>query len=327
MRHLKLGVHLQGVSEPALAWARVAPIVKAIDSVRPFQAAQDGALRVFRHYFPTQSLDRNPNAAAAEIIQALHGYNHQALFVELFNECYQDGAELDRYIEWTRQATIFLHGAGYLVAGFSFSTGNPTEYPGAWERLRAARYAGVDALSLHQYWNGRTGTFTEWNALRHRLVHQWTEGDHPPILITECGADAVEGGPSGWKLCGITAQQYAAQLKAYDWAISQDDYVLGATVFGGAPGPDWVNFSTDELDVEPFRGLPPRVIWLPEGGATMLSDNYVIDPETRAEIARLGWTPAGSYDSTPESYGVTVCREGLIYYLNGPGIYRNIPFG
>lgn len=65
---------------------------------------------------------------------------------------------------------------------------------------------------------------------------------------------------------------------------------------------------------------------LEETTNTFEPDAFVIDPETRAAISARGWTPAGSYDPSPESFGVTVCNEGLCYYINATNEYRFVSF-
>lgn len=57
----------------------------------------------------------------------------------------------------------------------------------------------------------------------------------------------AEGGTVGWKLSGITGEEYVRLLKAYDTELQRDDFVLGATVFTAGPTPDWANFDTDEI--------------------------------------------------------------------------------
>ncbi len=331
---MKVGCHLQTnpVSDPGMEWAKQAAIVKQMDGTAALRAAQPGAIKVFRKYFSQQPLS-DPIGHAAEIVQALGGYHDDNLYVELYNECYQDRPALDDYITWTEQAAVFLHGAGYKVAGFGFSTGNPTVYPDAWKYLRSRGYGGVNAISMHEYWNGRTGLLTDWNALRHRQVHQWTGGQHPPFIISECGADAVEGGPSGWKLCGISAASYVTQLTHFEMEIEQDDYVLGAVVFGGSPTPDWWAFSTDGLDTSYFHGLPPRTTWAPDGAnppEVLQSVIFNHDADTVAKLEELGWTPKSdgvrvyAPNRKPTGTYQVECAEGsLIYaYATGEWIVR-----
>ena len=315
-------------------WAKRSPVVKQMDGTSALRAAQPGAIKVFRKYFASQSLSMSPSQAVSQIVGVLGDYRDPNLYVELFNECYQDGQPLEDYCGWTAEAVTFLHAAGLKVAGFGFSTGNPTVYPDAWLYLQSRGYAGVDAISMHEYWNGKNGQFTEWNALRHRQIHQWTNGNHPAFIITETGADAVEGGPSGWKLCNIDGNTYIAQLHRYGLELDQDDYVLGATVFGGSPTPDWANFSTDDLVTSTFVGLPPRTSWSPnsllENGMTIEdiatkpqrddpSHNYGIWDHTGI-IGTMGAIRAAWADTPDWQAILEIGGEAVV--IDSHGIYR-----
>jgi len=238
----KLGPHIQLQSSPSYEWARVAPIVKQMDGTNFLQAAPAGAVTIFRKYYQTQDIFRPGGDMANEIMAALGGF--RPTYVELYNEPdHTWGTQLDRLINFTAEATAALHGYGLLVAGFSFSTGNPED--GDWLYIQANGFAGVDALAVHEYW-GNQG-FTEWNALRHRRIHNILGGNHPPFVITECGRDAVEGGAPGWIASGVSAEQYLGELAQYDQKLSEDSYVIGGTVFTCAPSPTWANFDMDQL--------------------------------------------------------------------------------
>lgn len=236
---VKLGPHVILPSAPALRWEAGAPVVKGLDDTAVFSKVPSNAIRVFRHYFATQSL-QNPQGVANTIINALNDYDHSNLYVEVYNEAYQSSAEIQDYCDFLTQVITYLHAANLKVAAFSFSTGNP-DYP-VWSYIRSRRFCGADAVAIHEYW-GDQG-FTLQNALRHRTL--WQVGD-PKILITECGRDAVEGGKAGWKISNITQDEYINELVAYDLQIQQDSYILGATPFTAGPTPDWQNFSTDEI--------------------------------------------------------------------------------
>lgn len=258
----KLGPHVILLTDPVRPWVEQAPVVKALDDPTPLKLARSSKVLVFRKYFPDQDLGRlSPERAVREIISALGGFNDPRLYVELLNECYQYmWWGFADYVAWTARAAELLHQAGYKVAGFSFSTGTPrldTDPGGAeeWLYLKAHGYAGVDAIAIHAYW-GQQG-FTEWHALRHRRVHEILGPGHPPFVITECGRDAVEGGQGGWRRDGISAEEYAQELLAYDAELARDDYVLGAAVFTSRSfDPTWDPFAVE--DVVPFvlRSLP-----------------------------------------------------------------------
>lgn len=248
----KLGPHVQFETSPAMDWARVAPIVKELDTTNALRAAPPGAITIFRKYYEFQDINRSGADVANEILGALGGFHPS--YVELFNETKQRvGDGLERHVEFTREAVDVLHRAGVAVAGFSFSTGQPEggfvpNFSGTddWLYLRDQGFAGVDSVAIHEYW-GHQG-FTLWNALRHRKVHEWLGGQHPPFVITECGRDAVEGGAAGWLASGISAEQYLQELVAYDYAIQQDPYMIGGTPFtAGAAGGKWLYFDVDTL--------------------------------------------------------------------------------
>jgi len=243
----KLGPHIIRNTNAAMEWTRKAAIVKSIDDIGPLANAPEGAIRVYRRYLPDQEgLARaSPQAVANAILTGLRGYNHPRLYVEVFNEYRQTAAEIAFHADVVEQVTATLHRAGYRVAGFSFSTGNPE--PEVWQFLRSRGFCGVDAIALHEYWGMRG--FSTWNALRYRRVHEWLGGQHPPFVITECGRDAVEGaeGRPGWQRQGVTGDQYVRELLSYAAELEKDGYVLGGTVFTCGPYSDFAGFDVDGL--------------------------------------------------------------------------------
>lgn len=256
----KLGVHIIRPTAAAMKLAAHMPVVKAIDSTAPLQAAQPGAIKVYRLYLT----DAEQNdylygvdggvRLANRVMYALNGYRDANLYVELLNEKGQrlhNG--LIEHVRMMKEAVPILHTAGLKVAGFSFSTGNPERED--WEYLRIHQFCGVDAIAIHTYW-GNYG-LTVYNALRYRMVHTWLNGVHPPFVITECGRDAVEGGRAGYKLDGITDDVYLHELSLYAHALNDDEYVLGATIYTAGATPDWAYFDIDDLDLSQFYGLPP----------------------------------------------------------------------
>lgn len=247
----KLGPHGIQATGDVLTWAAKAPIVKAVGSPNILRVARPDAIKIWRWYFEIQDINRN----GAFILEAALGHLGDAPcdLIELYNETAQHGYEgLDRYITFHEEAVAYLESIrpdlpasqrNLQILGYSFSTGCPEQAD--WELLRRRKYGGVKVIGLHCYW-GRQG-YTEWHALRYRKAHEWTEGDHPPFVISECGIDAIEGGPKGWKLWPMSGQQYLDQLKGYDTELAKDTYVIGGTPFTGGPTPDWNNFNTDEL--------------------------------------------------------------------------------
>ncbi len=222
-----------------MAWAARAPVVKSLDRVDVLEAAQPDAIRVFRHYFPTDTTS-DPDGTVAAILAALAGYRHPGLYVEVWNEAHPTLAQQKR-------AVALLHAAGLKAAGPSWGTGDYTQAD--WD---TAVSAGWNALAVHAYW-GNQG-FTQWHALR--FASYWKPG-HPPVIVSECGRDNVEGGAAGWQKSGLSADAYLAELIAYGNILGGLPYVLGATVFTSGPTNDWQAFSTDSFSDKIPGGVPP----------------------------------------------------------------------
>lgn len=110
-----------------------------------------------------------------------------------------------------------------------------------------------DAISLHAYWS--SAGLTRWNSTRWRLFPR----PAVPILVTECGRDRVRDGPNGtylppgdgpafgWRAQGLTAEQFLAELAAYDAQLRADG--VYAVVFTTSPDDEWTakGFSVDDL--------------------------------------------------------------------------------
>lgn len=242
---MKLGPAGQNYSEAVKRWARVAPITKLIDDPGIFNDTPDSAIKLFRAYVGDGNKD--VQAVYRTIIGNLKGYRHANLYCEIVNEPPQfDSA----FIDFAEQMVGLLHAAGIKVAAPCWSTGTPEE--NTWQAWRARGWAGIDACALHGYW-GSQG-FTPWHALR--FPRFWQPGD-PPVIVSECGRDAIEGGKGGWKRDGLSPQAYAAELLAFNAELEKLPYVLGATPFTGGPAPEWDNFDTDPLVDLILAGQPP----------------------------------------------------------------------
>jgi len=319
-----------------MAWSRVAPTVKALDSTEPLSIARPDAVRVFRRYFrgqPTTTADAQ--RVAAEIIVALGGYYHHKLYVEIYNELGRD--EIRASLDFFRTVTHILQIVGYKVALPCWATGNFEAED--WDLLRSLNWLGADCIALHAYWN-RNG-LTEWNALRYRKY--WRLND-PPILITECGRDRVRDGDfgsyigaEGWKLDGVSREAYLAEARAFDCEISKDSYVIGAHWFTIGEDDRWRFYGLDDMAVGEFAG-PGPVIPARRGIVTGYPDaawrpsaNYGY-PITGArgrlghEIVFLVDHIAQGYESGVSSWFATsggvsahylVCRDGrIIQYVD-----------
>lgn len=303
---MSLGPHVLNATPEALAWAKRARIVKALDRVDVLQLAPPDSVRVFRHYFPQQNLD-DPIGAANAIIGALGGYHHPNLYVEVWNEVHPAVAQL-------KEAVAFLHGTGYKVAGASWGTGDYTDKDWA-----LAKIAGVDAISVHAYWG--TQGLTTWHALRYRQF--WRPGD-PPVILSEVGRDAVEGGLGGWKKDGLTDEQYLAELAAYAAEIAKDSYVLGATPFSSGPTSDWSQFDMDTISARIPTGAPPVVVApppKPTGGPPVIAPKpptFTVGPGVLALMATQGDKPESDEHYVVDQNGAVFKSETF----GAKGIYQ-----
>lgn len=278
----KLGPHFTKWSvrtQECETWTRCAPTVKSIDSYYPLAWSLDATVKVFRHYFVDQNLDARPEDVANAILTSLGGYRHPKLFVEVYNEISRPNTA--KYVELLKMVIPLLHGAGVKVAGPSWGTGDYNA-----EEWAMCRGIGLDAIALHCYW-GSQG-FSVWNAFRYRQF--WKYGD-PPVLITECGRDAIEGGQAGWRNCGLTPDQYRLELLAYDQSLVWDKYVIGATVFTAAATSDWAAFDVDGLGL--YHLFSGTGMDLPAVDAPNIKDRQTVSKEEVGRWASDVWNRAG----------------------------------
>ena len=250
MSTMKLGPHIIISSAPAMAWATRAPIVKALNDTAPLIAAQPNAWRIWRQSYANEGDTSDPVGTVNLSINALKGYNHPRLIVQIWTGAHPTRAQLTVAVD-------HCHALGYLTCGSSHFTGDYKQAD--WDDDEAA---GVDFHGPQCYW-GNQG-FTLDNALRYRQF--WKPGNKP-VVIPECGRDEIEGGGHGWQNSNISAQSYLAELLSYNDAISPDSYVIGATPFTAGPTPDWQPFSTDSFsDQIPGGAIVPTPFPNPTGG-------------------------------------------------------------
>lgn len=303
----KLGPHGILTTDAGLAWARRAPIVKQLDRTNLLRAARQHIPVIYRRFWHDQKqvLRLGGSWAALAVVAGLQGFRHPNLYVEgMCETCQRLGDGLEEHVEWTKQFVAECHRHGVKVAGFAFSTGNPE--PEDMLYLQKHNFAGVDALSIHEYW-GNQG-FTKHHALRHREMHRYLNGQHPPIMITECGRDRVEGGKGGWQLDGVSEEKYLSELREYDALLQADTYVIGATPFTSGPTGDWWAFDMD--------GLSDRM----EGGDPVQDQALLCElfPELYKQWTELGGDPEGAFrnhllgigvlSATPEAF-TALCEQ------------------
>lgn len=285
-----IGPHIIIRTDAALAWARRAPIVKVIGDPFALRQAQAGAITIFRSFFTQSEQDAfNIGMILDRTFVQLDSF--RPTYIELFNEhAVRLSERLADHMALVKAAVPQIHAYGSKVAAFSFPVGCPEADD--WLYIRDHNFGDADAIALHEYW-AKQG-FSDWTALRHRRVHEWLNGHHPPFIITECGRDAVrqEGGDKqpGWKLQGVSSEDYAAELRAYNAQIEKDAYVIGATVFTAGPTGDWDNFSTDEIS-----HLIPSDSVAPQGGETMPWDRHEVFDLVQKKLGGQGYNPADAF--------------------------------
>ncbi|MEM7128758.1 MAG: hypothetical protein AAF702_20665 [Chloroflexota bacterium] len=187
--------------------------------------------------------------------------------------------EMKRLADFEAERTRLLGERGIRSVIGNFATGGPDlEF---WEHFISALQAASQYngwLGLHEYsaptiyylstrdnqnrYPGIAPHDDGWLTLRYRKVYnQYLKpaGLAIPLVFTECGVDGLvragRGGPAdarGWQdfqrywaengygLWGPGA--YIEQLVWYDEALRQDDYVIGACIYGMATSGQWLSY-------------------------------------------------------------------------------------
>lgn len=338
-----LGPHAQIGSDAAKAWFKVAPCGKAVDQVSLLKLMRPDAFKVHRHYWPNQALSNNASMAADAAIATLGGWNDPLLFVEGYNEVSQSfNTDLARLIDWYAVFSRRCHDRGYRSCGPGFSVGNPPDGDGgtakeAWLMIQGKNFGEVDLLLINEYFGSYSPVpvagreWAESTILRHRWIHKWTNGQHPPLFLGETGYDAVEVGGSPVAYSGFRLRPsygetgYLTDLKLLEIELQKDIAigVIGAVVYEAGPVlPQWREFDVDPMHLENHFYGPPPAWWTPQEDPVPY---YVIDSATRQAIAARGWTPASDY-VVEAGGGHVFCEQGICYYLNGPALFKFVNF-
>lgn len=163
------------------------------------------------------------------------GYNEPAI---------HDAELMSWYARFEKKRVEILAAHGLKACIGNFSTGMPPVDREIWQ----AFYPAIDAamrnggvLGLHEYsapdmdWLFDHDIGEGWLTGRYRKVYRQfliPDGRVIPLIITECG---IDGGVRGEAMKGWRSYQgpdeYFNQLVWYDGLLSEDDYVLGATIF------------------------------------------------------------------------------------------------
>lgn len=263
---MRLGPHVQirgNLGSDGRAWAQRASIVLAVDDPEPLRLARPDAFRLFRKFWPQQDIWRHGGEVAALSLAAAGDAPVDGLL--LYVECAQTIEEgLARYVDFHKEAEDWLrqNAPNVGLVGYNWSVGKP-EQDGI--QYVQSKGWGCRWLGMHCYWSGRGG-LDEWYAYRYRKVHEWAP-NHPPILLTECGRDAVLGDHPGWIAQGISPEGYAQELLAYDTGLPS--YVLGGVVFTAGPAGNFLSFDTENISRYMPAGTPIDFKTTPTGGSSM----------------------------------------------------------
>lgn len=256
---MKLWPHVNAFQAGVREAATGAAGIKVLDHSDPTwlrSRRNAGAFTLGRVYVPFGYLTESTVDAYAD--QVLDMWTMDAYSaVEFANEERQGSrAEIASLAALTVRFCRRVRPHGVRVVGGNFSMGNPNDLSW-WDAFRPA-LDELDYLGLHEYSRPTMQTDASWHCLRYRRVHDYLRGDHPPVVITECGLDwGGDGARDGWRARGVSAEDYAAQLRWYDQELQRDPYVLGAAVYCLGQFGDWWSFD--------LRGEPALYVWKGDG--------------------------------------------------------------
>lgn len=282
----KLSIHIRDYPDGIFdAVGRMQPgIIKVFehDSEMNIDALRRAAkpLVIYRHF--TENNDFQAHSAADFVAElerrgTLGKLKGRGILWEGINEpgIGEEGNAADRararaLNDWYIEFAQLMHARGERVAGFSWSTGNPTDRHLGWIIPLISQAAqAVDAHAFHEYTKPRSPTpRSDWG--RYRLFERALPPEaRKPVVITEAGIDDIgDAHTSGWIAQGLTARAYVDLLAGYDALLGEDSYVLGATVYT-LKDPGWPSF---EIDGEALSTLADHVS--SQGGGMVLGDTW-----------------------------------------------------
>ena len=318
----KLSIHLRDYPAGIFdAVGRMQPsIIKVFehDSEMNIDALRHAArpLVIYRHF--TDNNDFQAHSAADFVAElerrgTLDKLKGRGILWEGINEpgIGEEGNAADRararaLNDWYLEFAQLMHARGERVAGFSWSTGNPTDNHLRWIIPLISQAAqAVDAHAFHEYAKPRSPTpRSDWG--RYRLFERaLPPAARKPVVITEAGIDDI-GNPqaSGWIAQGLTARAYIDLLASYDTLLGEDDYVLGATVYT-LKDPGWPSF---EIDGEALHTLADHVS--SRGGGIVLDGAWPTRKLSAPGVAEASSLTAGSTETAPAITIRIVNQEG-----------------
>lgn len=314
----KISVHVSGYVEKTFdILERMQPsVIKVYDqpsemNIDEIRRRCPGAVLIYRQY-TNLNLHSSADEYFAEINNTFSKLRGRGIYWEGLNEpvpqSVEDAQKLNRW--FVRYAEI-MHAHGELVAGFSWSTGNPT--PAKWDIIvpnviEAA--AACDIHAFHEYYStwGHDGDWGRYRAFEAALPAYARK----PVVITEAGLDDNGNNFTGGYRGKITFQEYIEILRAYDAVLMQDPYCLGATVFA------WADWNWPSFELNPMIDLVADYVASVGGGA------YIPRPFPKPDFEPQ---PTYTFTVTPSSilvgqsatltWNVEGVREA---YLDGEGV-------
>ncbi len=247
----RLGWHVNAWTAEATRSIQVAPThLKLLntalnpETVRDWQArAGPDKLLVYRHVFDGGD-DRDVlgrcDVLSREAEQLLP---FGPVIVETpWNEERQFAEHVAAYAADTITATRILRARGFKVAVGHYSVTWPTDEV---FRRFAPAIAEADYYSAHEYYADRLVDAPDSHIGRAaRQMAMLPESQRRPILLTEFGVDRGVLGSQyarqGWRDAGLTAEQYAAELRW--WAMRMPSSVTAMFVFAAGGIYGWQSF-------------------------------------------------------------------------------------
>ncbi len=220
-------------------------VVKLVDPSVDFkrrvrQAVGPDCLIVVRFYEAQQALGA-PQTNARDWYQRHVGQMTQMTDPNVAFEGYNEisDAVAEAYCAFEVERLKLMHAAGLRAVVGNFSVGTP-DVP-VWNVYAPmlAATGPADLLGLHEYWGVGADIDNRWFCGRWNLVPQLA---NVPVVVTECGRDAVNGGPGGWKR-GTDASTYISEIAKYAQVLDGRP----ACVFTGGNAAGWEAYDVNDI--------------------------------------------------------------------------------
>ncbi len=196
----------------------------------------------------------------AELSDTFHKLRGRGILWEGLNEPVVQSIDDAKLLNaWYVRYTQLMHAQGELVAGFSWSTGNPvSDKLGLVVPYLTEAAAAVDVHAFHEYYSLWGG---QWDWARYRNFEAALPAyARKPVVITEAGLDDNGDPYTGGYRPKKSYQEYLEILKAYDAVLMQDPYVLGATVFA------WGDWGWPSFEIDPMIDIIANYVASTGGG-------------------------------------------------------------